>query len=119
MGFGRTSGGGAGGPQGSGIPALAEVVLGNGLGLGGIELGALVEVVGERLLGDLLCFPTVGPHVELGLGWSPGWMKERGRSGLPDVGEDVGNRLGIGEERDKGELKSLDPLRNLSYAASR
>ena len=34
-------------------PGLVEVVvLGNGLGLDGIEVGGLIEVVGERFLGD-------------------------------------------------------------------
>jgi hypothetical protein len=28
-----------------------------------IELGGLVEVVGEWFLGDLVVFPTVGPRV--------------------------------------------------------
>jgi len=44
---------GAGGPRRSGLPALIEVVFRNGLGLGGIERGVLVEVVGEGFLGDL------------------------------------------------------------------
>ena len=35
--------------------ALVEVIVGNGLRLGGIELGALIEVVGEGFLGDLIC----------------------------------------------------------------
>jgi hypothetical protein len=32
--------------------ALIEVFVGNGLRFGGIELGALIEVVGEGFLGD-------------------------------------------------------------------
>jgi hypothetical protein len=44
-------------PEGSGAPGLIEVVFWNGLGFGGIERGALVEVVGEGFLGDLVCFP--------------------------------------------------------------
>ena len=95
--------GGADGPQGSGVPALVEVVFGNGLGLSGIELRALVEVVGEGFLGGLFCFPTGARHVELGLGWPPGWMKERGRRGLPDMGQDLCDGLRLGEERDECE----------------
>ena len=33
-------------PEGSGVPALIEVVCRNGLGIGGIEVEGLVEVVG-------------------------------------------------------------------------
>jgi len=29
------------------------------------QLGGLIEVVGEGFVGDLVVFPTVGPHVEL------------------------------------------------------
>ena len=58
--------------------------VGNGLGLGGIELGRLVEVVGVGFLGDLVCLSTVGPHVEFGLRRSPGGGDQRGRSGLSD-----------------------------------
>jgi len=104
--FGRTSGGGAGEPQGSGIAALIEVVFRNRLGLGGIELRALVEVVGKGFPGGLVVFPTVGPdgsHGELSLGWASGGMDERGRSGLANVGEDLCDGLGLGEERDEGE----------------
>ncbi len=89
----------------SGLPALIEVVFWNRLGLGGIELGALVEVVGEGFPGDLVCLPTAGPqeaHFELGLGWSPGGVEERGRSGLPDVGENLCDGLWVGEEGDEG-----------------
>ena len=98
----RTSGG-AGGLRGSGPPAMIEVVFWNGFGLGGIELGALVEVVGDESLGDLVVFPTVGPHGKLGLGWAPGWMVERGRGGLADMGQDLCDGLGLGEERDERE----------------
>ena len=89
--FGRTCGG-AGGPRRSGSVALVEVVFGNGLGLSGIELGSLIEVVGEGFLGGLVVVPPVGPdesHGELGLGWAPGGMEERGRGGLADVGQDL------------------------------
>ena len=40
--------------------------------------GGLVEVVEEESLGGLVVFPTVRPHIEFGLGWSPGGMGERG-----------------------------------------
>ena len=71
-------------PEGSGVPALIEVVLRNGLGIGGIEVGGLVEVVGEQSLGDLVVFSTAGPQGELGLGWSPlaGW-RSGGEVGSP------------------------------------
>ena len=75
--------GGAGGSEESTLPtltlpALIEVVVRNGLGVGGIEPGGLVEVVEEESLGDLVVFPTVEPHIEFGLGWSRGGMGERG-----------------------------------------
>ena len=50
----------------------------------GIERGTLVEVVGEGFLGDLFCLPTAGPHGELGLGWTPGRVGERGGGGLAE-----------------------------------
>ena len=84
-------------------PALIEVVVRNGLGLSGIEVGRLVEVVGERFLGGLFCFPTVGPHGELGLRRSPGGMDQRRGSRLADVGQDSGDGLRVGEERNEGE----------------
>ena len=62
-----------------------------------------LKVVGEGFLGDLFCSPPGPPHGELGLGWSSGWMKERGRSGLTEVGQDLGNGLRIGQERDERE----------------
>ena len=73
--------GGTGGPQGSCTAALVEVVFRNRLGVGGIELGGLVEVVGEGFLGGLVCFPTAGPHGfhgEFSLGRSPGGVDEGG-----------------------------------------
>ena len=57
---------------------LIEVIVGNGLRLGGIELGALIEVVGEGIPGDLFCIPAAWAHGEFGLRWSPGRMDERG-----------------------------------------
>ena len=65
-------------PERSGPPTLIEVVFWNRLGFGGIVLGALVEVVGEGFLGGLVFLPTARPHGELGLGWSPGGVEERG-----------------------------------------
>ena len=94
------------GPEGCcrlGVAALIEVVFWNRFGLGWIELRGLVEVVGEGFLGGLFCLPTVGPHGEFGLGWAPGRMGQRGRSGLADVGEDLGDGLGANEESDKRE----------------
>jgi hypothetical protein len=92
-----------------GAPGLVEVVFWNGLGVGGIELGGLVEVVGEGLLDGLVVFPTVGPdgshgpHGELGLRWSAGRMEEWGRGGFTDVGEDLGDGLRVGEEGNERE----------------
>jgi hypothetical protein len=63
----------------------------------------LIEVVGEGILGDLFCLPTVGSHVELGLRRPPGRLEERGRSGLADVGETVCDGLGIRKERNERE----------------
>jgi hypothetical protein len=69
------------------------------------QLGGLVEVVGEGFLGDLVCFPTGGPHVELNLGRSPGGMEEGGRGRLTDVGEDLGDGVGVGKECNERERR--------------
>ncbi len=95
--------GGAGGPERLHPPGLVEVVFRHGLRVGGIELGGLVEVVGERFPGDLLCFLTAEAHGEFGLRRSSGRMEEWGRGGLTDVDEDAADGLGLGEERDEGE----------------
>ena len=102
---GRASGG-AGGPERSISPALIKVVLRNGLGVGGIEFGGLVEVFGERFVGGLVCFPTagpLGPHGELGLGRAPGGVDQRRGGRLTDVGEDLSDGVQVSQERDKGE----------------
>ena len=91
-------------PEGSGTVALMEIVHRRGFRLGGIEHGALVEVVGEGFLGDLLCFPTDGAHGELDLGWSPGGMGEGGRSGLSDMGQDLCD--GSGSVRGRSEAET-------------
>ena len=70
---------------------------------GGVELGRLVEVVEEGFLGGLLLFPAGEIDAELGLGRSSGRVDERRSGGLADVGEDPGDGLGFGENRDKGE----------------
>jgi hypothetical protein len=75
--------------------ALIEVIVRHGFRLGGIELGRLVEVVGEGSLGGLFCFCTGAPHGELGLGWPPGGMDQWGRSGLTDVGQDLCDGLRV------------------------
>ncbi|MFH1766338.1 MAG: hypothetical protein ABIF09_19315, partial [Gemmatimonadota bacterium] len=66
FGVGRCAFGRAGAGKRSGAPALVEVIVGNGLRVGGIELWGLVEVVGEPFLGDLFLFPNAEFHGELG-----------------------------------------------------
>jgi hypothetical protein len=82
---------------------LVVVVVGDGLRVGGIEFGRLIEVVRGKSLEDLVVLWLLTAHVELGLGWAPGGMNQRRRGGLADVGEDSGDGLGLGEERDEGE----------------
>ena len=58
-------------------PTLVEVVVGDGLGVGGIELWGLVEVVWSGTQGDLLCFGIAETEVEAvwggpRAGWSRG-----------------------------------------------
>lgn len=55
--------GGTGAAERLGARALVEVVVGNGLGPGGIELWGLIEVVRGRFLGDLFCFPAAEAHL--------------------------------------------------------
>ena len=59
----------------------------------------VIEVVWEGFLGDLVLFRPASAHGELGLGWSPGGMEKRGGGRLADVGEDLGDRLEIVENR--------------------
>ena len=87
-------------------PGLVEVVvLGDGFGLGGVELGGLVDEVGDRgrvhLFTPLLGMELV--EVEFSLGRSPGGMNQGRRGGLTDVGEDLCDGHGIGEKRDECE----------------
>jgi hypothetical protein len=85
---------------------LVEVVVGEGLWLGGIELWGLIEAVGEELRGGLFCNPCsggTGAHHEFGLGRSPGRMEEGRRAGFADVGEDLADRLGVSQKRDERE----------------
>jgi len=64
----------------------------------------LIEVVRRGILGDLVvCLPTEVPDAERGLGRPAGGMDGRGRSGLTDMGEDLGNRLRISQGRDERE----------------
>ena len=84
---------------------MIEVVYRHGFRLGGIEVGGLVEVVGEGFLGGLVLFRLTGVHGELGLGWPPGGVEERGRSGLSDMGQDLCDGVGVGEERDERERR--------------
>jgi len=54
---------------------VERVKLGDGFGVGGIEHGALVEVVLDRGQSDLLGMGSV--EEEFGLRWPPGGMEER------------------------------------------
>jgi hypothetical protein len=68
--------GGPGGPEWSGTPALIEVVVRNGPGFGGIEVGGLVEVVREGVLSDLVVFRLPRAHGEVvGDGPLAGWIR--------------------------------------------
>ncbi len=78
FGVGGRAPGRAEGSQGLPGPALIEVVLRNGLGAGGVKVWGLIEVVGERRLGDLFGFATAEADVEFDLGRSPGRMVQRG-----------------------------------------
>ena len=53
LGSGGHASGRAGDAEELPSPALVEVVLGDGLRVGGVELRGLIEVVGEALLGGL------------------------------------------------------------------
>ena len=108
MGFDGWASGGVGDAEGLPTLALVEVVVGDGLRVRGVEVGGLVEVVGERFLGGLFWYYTLDPagtYLEFGLRRSPGGMDQPGRAGLTDVGEDLGDGLGLGEERDEGERR--------------
>ena len=56
-------------------PALVEVVVGHGLGVGGIELWGLVEGVWNGTQRGLFCFGTAEIEVECCLGWPTGGME--------------------------------------------
>ena len=68
FGISARASGGAGGDPRLFTPALIEVVVRHGFRLSGIELGALVEVVGKGLLGGLVVFHTLGPGSSAALG---------------------------------------------------
>ena len=102
--WGRACGGASGRLP---VPGLVEVVvLRDGLGIGGVELGALVDaVLGHgrvHLFTPLLGMELV--EVEFDLGRPPGRMEEGRRGGLTDVGEDLRDGHGIGENRSEAEL---------------
>jgi hypothetical protein len=82
---------------------LIEIVFRHGLRVGGLEFGGLVQVVRGVFLCESFVFGRRGVHGEFGLGWPPGGMDERGRSGLTDVGEGLGDRFRVGEDRDERE----------------
>ena len=83
-------------------PGLVEVVFGSGLRLGGIELSGLIEVIWRGPPGDL--FRVGATEIEFSLGRPPGGVEERWRGGLADVGEDLGNGHGVGQNRSEAEL---------------
>ena len=49
----------------------------------GSDSGLWSRSSGEGFLGDPVCLPTVEPHGEFGLGWSPGGVDRRGEVGSP------------------------------------
>jgi hypothetical protein len=102
--FARASGGAGGDPR-LFSPALIKIIVQDRFRLSGIEAGSLVEVVRDGFLGGLVVCPTVGPDGELGLRGSPGGMKKRGRSGFTDMGQDLCDGLGVGEEGDERERR--------------
>ncbi len=101
MGPGERARGGSGDEGRSVAEAVVEVVVRNGVGLGGIELGCLIEVVRGEVLGDLVGVGDTEREGELGLGRPPCGVEPGRRAGLAGVGEDLGDRLGIGEYRDE------------------
>jgi hypothetical protein len=58
--------------------ALIKVIVRDRFRLSGVERGRLVEVVGKGLLGGLVLFRLAGAYGELGLGWVPRRVGERG-----------------------------------------
>ena len=48
-------------------------------------------------------FPGGELHGEVGLGWPPGGMDQRGGCGLAEMDENLGDRLRVGQECDEGE----------------
>ncbi|MCJ7627214.1 MAG: hypothetical protein MUO50_02385, partial [Longimicrobiales bacterium] len=58
-------------------------MFGSGLGIGGIELRRLIEVVLGGTQGDLV--PSRAVQIESSLGRAPGGMEERWRCGLLTV----------------------------------
>ena len=83
-------------------PGLVEVVFGSGLRLGEIELSGLIEVIWRGSPGDL--FRVGATEIEFSLGRPPGGVEERWRGGLADVGEDLGNGHGVGQNRSEAEF---------------
>ena len=81
--------------------SLVEMIWRDGLRVGGIELRGLVEVDRKGILVELVGVPALVAHVEFGLGRPPGWTEEGGCGRLTDVGQDLGNGFGIGQERDE------------------
>lgn len=60
FGFDGWASGGAGDAEELPTLALVEVVVGDGLRVRGVEVGGLVEVVGERFLGGLFWYGDAG-----------------------------------------------------------
>ncbi len=63
----------------------------------------LIEVVRGGLLDDLVGVGGTELEGELGLGGPPCGVESGRRDGLADVGEELGDGQGIGEDRDEGE----------------
>jgi hypothetical protein len=76
---------------------LIEVVVRDGVGLGGVVVRGLIEVVRGEVLGDLVGVGGTEREGELGLGRPPCGVEPGRRAGLAGVGEDLGDWLGIGE----------------------
>ncbi len=83
MGPGGRARGGSGGEGRSGASGLIEVVVRDGVGLGGVRVRSLIEVVRGVLLDDLVGVVGAELEGEFGLGRSPGGEGLGGEVGSP------------------------------------